>query len=149
MNNRMKPCMLSRRAGSEGFTLVELLMGCIIIAILAGIGIGSFFIVKENAYKVTLRHDLQNFVKAQMAYSIDHGRYLGAAGDFIEWGRPPSGTLAVPGFSFVPSEGVRVQIISGDGQDYRGTPPFIATARHKQSKIYYEYDFALGKTTER
>jgi prepilin-type N-terminal cleavage/methylation domain-containing protein len=141
--------MLSRRTGRGGFTLIELLMVFIIIAILAGIGIGSFHVVKKNAYKVTLQYDLRNFVKAQEAYTVDHGRYLGAAGDFIQWGRPPSGTLAVPDFSFVPSEDVRVEIISGDGQNYRGTPPFIATAKHAQSKIYYEYDFAVGKTTER
>jgi len=147
--NRTKPSMLPRCAGRGGFTLIELLMVCIIISILAGIGIGSFHVVTVNAYKVTLRHDLQNFVKAQETYTTDHGRYLGAAGDFIQWGRPPLGTLAVPDFSFVPSEGVRVEIISGDGQDYRGTPSFMATAKHTQLKIYYEYDFAVRKTTER
>jgi prepilin-type N-terminal cleavage/methylation domain-containing protein len=141
--------MLSRRAGREGFTFIELLMVCMVIGILAGIGIGSFHVVRVNAYKVTLRHDLQNFVKAQEAYTTDHGRYLGAAGDFIQWGRPPSGTLAVPDFNFRPSEGVRFEIIAGDGQDYRGTPPFMATAKHVHSKIYYEYDFAVRKTTER
>jgi len=147
--NRTKPSMLSRRAGREGFTLVELLMVCMVIAILAGIAIGSFLVVKENAYKVTLRHDLQNFVKAQEAYTTDHGRYLGAAGDFIKWGRPSLGTLAVPDFNFHPSEGVRVEIISGDGQDYGNTPPFVVTAKHALSKIYYEYDFSTRITTER
>ena len=147
--NRIKPSMLSRRAGREGFTLIELLLVLMIIGILAGIGIGSYRVVIVNACKVTLRHDLQNFVKAQEAYTTDHARYLGAAGDFIRWGRPPSGTLAVPDFSFVPSDGVRAEIISGDGQDYRGTPPFIATVKHAKIKIYYEYDFAVSKTTER
>ena len=141
--------MLSRRARRGGFTLIELMISAIIIAILAGIGIGLFHFVKESAYKVTMQHDLKNFAKAQAAYAADHGRYLGAAGDFIDCGPPLSGTLAVPNFPFVPSEGVRVQIISGDGQDYKGTPPFIVTAKHKQSKVYYEYDFAAGKTTER
>ena len=147
--NRTKPSMLSRRAGREGFTLIELLMVFLIIGILAGIGIGSYRVVVTNACKVTLRHDLQNFVKAQETYTINHGRYLGATGDFIQWGRPPSGTLVVPDFTFVPSEGVRVEIISGDGQDYRGTPPFMATAKHTKIKNYYEYDFAVSKTTER
>ncbi|MDO9229989.1 MAG: prepilin-type N-terminal cleavage/methylation domain-containing protein [Syntrophales bacterium] len=147
--NSTKPYMLSRRAGREGFTLIELLIAIMIIAILAGIAIGSFSVVKLSAYKVTLQHDLKNFIKAQEAYTSDHGRYLGAAGDFIKWGRPYSGTLAVPEFNFRPSEGVSVEIISGDGQDYMGTPPFIVTAKHEQSKIYYEYDFAVRKTTER
>jgi prepilin-type N-terminal cleavage/methylation domain-containing protein len=141
--------MLSRRAGREGFTLIELMISAIIIAILAGIGIGLFRFVKESAYKVTMQHDLKNFAKAQTAYAADHGRYLGAAGDFIDYGPPLSGTLAVPNFPFAPSEGVRIQIISGDGQDYKGTPPFIATAKHKQTKVYYVYDFATGRTTER
>jgi prepilin-type N-terminal cleavage/methylation domain-containing protein len=146
---RRKPSMLSRRAGRGGFTLIELLMVFLIIAILAGIAIGSYRVVTENARKVTLRHDLQSFVKAQETYTINHGRYLGGAGDFIQWGRPPSGTLVVPDFTFVPSEGVRVEIISGDGQDYSGTPHFMATVKHAQIKIYYEYDFAVSKTTER
>ena len=72
--NRTKPSMLSRRAGREGFTLIELLMVLMIIAILAGIGIGSYRVVIVNACKVTLRHDLQNFVKAQATYTINHGR---------------------------------------------------------------------------
>jgi prepilin-type N-terminal cleavage/methylation domain-containing protein len=149
ITNRKIPSMLSRHSGREGFTFIEVLMVCAIIGILAGIAIGSYQFIKEKAYKVTALHDLQAFAKAQEAYTTDHGRYLGAAGDFIQWGRPPSGTLAVPDFSFVPSDGVRVEITSGDGQDYTGTPPFRATSKHAQSKYYYEYDFAVGKTTER
>jgi prepilin-type N-terminal cleavage/methylation domain-containing protein len=144
---RMKP--LSRPAGKRGFTFIELLMVCMIISILAGIGIGAFHVVMAKAYIVTLKYDLQTFVKAQEAYTGEYGRYLGAAGDFIQWGRPPSGPLAVPGFPFAPSEGVRVEITSGDGQTYMGPPPFKAAARHERSNVYFEYDFSARITTER
>ncbi len=146
---RRKPSILSSPAGRKGFTFVELLMVCIIISILAGIGIGAFHVVMAKAYKVTLKHDLQNFVKAQEAYTAEYGRYLGAAGDFIQWGHPPSGTLAVPGFTFTPSEGVRVEITSGDGQTSMGPPVFKAAARHVRSNVYFEYDFSSRITTER
>ncbi len=59
MNNRTNPYMLSRRAGREGFTLIELMISAIIIAILAGISIGLFHFVKESAYRVTMQHDLK------------------------------------------------------------------------------------------
>jgi prepilin-type N-terminal cleavage/methylation domain-containing protein len=144
---RMKP--LSRPAGKRGFTFIEVLMVCMIISILAGIAIGAFHVIMAKAYKVTMKHDLQAFVKAQEAYTTEYGRYLGAAGDFIQWGRPPSGSLAVPGFPFTPSEGVRVEITSGDGQTYMGPPPFNAAVRHVRSNVHFEYDFSAGLTTER
>lgn len=131
----------------RGFTLVELMVVCLIISILVAIAIGSFQVVKQNAYKVTLRHDLQNFVKAQEAYSAGHGRYLGAAGDYIAAGKPPTGPLAVAGFIFAPSEGVRVEILSGGGQD--DSVPLRAAVRHLHASSYYEYDFATQKTTEK
>jgi prepilin-type N-terminal cleavage/methylation domain-containing protein len=140
---------LSRAAGQGGFTLVELMMVCIIISILAGIGIAAFNVFMERAYIVTMKHDLQTFVKAQEAYTFEHGRYLGTAGDFIQWGNPPSGPLAVPSFPFSPSKGVRVEITSGDGQTYMGPPPFKATARYAGSNVYFEYDFSTRITTER
>jgi prepilin-type N-terminal cleavage/methylation domain-containing protein len=146
--NRTNPFMSLRRTRRAGYTLIELLMTCTIIAILAGIAISSFQVVKEHAYKVTLQHDLHDFVNAQEAYATDHRRYLGAAGDLIQGGPPPSGSLMVQGFPFVPSAGVSVEIISGDGQDYMGSSPFVAIAKHPKLKVYYEYDFAVRKMME-
>jgi prepilin-type N-terminal cleavage/methylation domain-containing protein len=145
----VNPSCLSSPAGKRGFTFIELLVVLGIISILTGITVGAFHVFTARAYKVTLQHDLQNFAKVQENYTLEHGRYLGAAGDFIQWGRPPSGALAVSGFPFVPSEGVRVEITSGNGENYLGPPPFKATARHVKTNVYYEYDFATRKTTER
>jgi prepilin-type N-terminal cleavage/methylation domain-containing protein len=140
---------LFRPAGKRGFTFVELLVACIIISILAGLGIGAFHFVMAKAYKVTMKHDLQNFVKAQEAYTIQYGRYLGAAGDFIKWGSPPSGTLAIPDLPFTPSKWVRVEIVSGDGQTHNGPQPFKAIVKHERSKVYFEYDFSSRIITEK
>jgi prepilin-type N-terminal cleavage/methylation domain-containing protein len=135
-------------ARARGFTLVELMVVIVIIGILSGIAVSGFQVFVARAYKVTLQHDLQTFVKTQQAYLTEHGRYLGTAGNFILGGRPLSGSLVAPDFPFRPSEGVRVDITSGDGQEVKGPPSFKAAARHPRTKTYYEYDFLTGITTE-
>lgn len=139
----------SRPSTKRGFSFVELLVSVIILSILVGVAIGAFQIFIAKACKITMQHDLRDFIKAEGSYLIDHGHYLGAAGDFIQYGQPPSGTLAVPDFRFTPSEGVRIEITSGSGLNRYGPPTLKATVRHALSNVAYEYDFATGKTTER
>jgi hypothetical protein len=109
----------------------------------------GFKIVVARANRITLQHDLENFVKAQDIFRADHKYYLGKAGDFIEHGTPPSGKLAGPDLLFSPSEGVIVVITSGDGGNYIGTPAFKAMAKHNRSGYTYEYDFSTRTITER
>jgi prepilin-type N-terminal cleavage/methylation domain-containing protein len=140
---------LFRPTGKRGFTFVELLVACIILSILVGLGVGAFHFVIARAYKVTMKHDLQNFAKAQEAYTIQYGGYLGGAGDYIQWGSPPSGPLAVPDLPFTPSKWVRVEIVSGNGQTHVGPQPFKAVATHERSRVYFEYDFSSRIITEK
>ncbi|HVO65904.1 MAG TPA: hypothetical protein VMT12_05400 [Syntrophales bacterium] len=141
----------SRRiAGSGGFTLIELVTVIILFFIIVFIAVGAFQIYAKKAYKIIISHDLREFVRAQEDYFIDYNRYFGATGDFIESGHPPNGTLSRPEFRFEPSEGVRIEIISGDGaRPYNHDSPFKAEASHKKLKSQYIYDFSTHQTIER
>lgn len=141
--------LISRTPGKRGFTLIELLISVAIIMILAGIVAGGFQMFTARAYRITLKHDLRNFANAQSGYFASHsGYYLGVAGDYIEYGTPPTGTLAVDDLAFTPSKGVRIEISSGDGKNIAGPPPFKARASHARSHTTFEYDFTSGTITE-
>ena len=140
------PCRISDKGG---FTLIELMVVTIILSILAAIAIGVFNVYTKKAYKITILHDLKEFTKAEENYNIDYNRYLGTAGDFIEGGTPPTGTLNVPEFKFKPSDGVRIEIISGDGANPNNPgAPFKVQASHNKLKSKCIYDFSTSQTTE-
>ena len=88
--------MMSRRA----FTLIELLIVVVIIAILAAIAIPKFAYTKGAAYTARLRSDLRNLAAAQEGYLYQNGTY---APDII--------TLSP---SFVPSEGTTLTIVEAN-----------------------------------
>ena len=144
INGRFTPYRIS---GTHGFTFIELLVVIIVLGIIASIAVGTFQFYTKKAYKITIVHDLNSFVKAQHNYNIDYQRYFGATGDFIEAGNPPTGTLSIPEFKFKPSEGVRIEIISGDGANPNDPGfPFKAQASHKKSKAKCIYDFSTSQT---
>ena len=132
-----------------GFTIKQLMVDILLLIIIVVIVIVGFKLVMAKADRITLQHDLENFVKAQDIYRADHKCYLGKEGDFIEYGKPPKGTLAVPDFLFSPSENIKIVITSGNGNNYMGPPPFVAMVKQERSSYIYEYDFSTCQTTER
>ena len=135
--------------GNKGFTVTQLTTSILLLVLIVVIAIVGFKIFVAKAHRITLQHDLENFVKAQKIFMADYKHYLGEAGDFINYGKPPTGKLAVPDLLFSPSEGVMVVITSGSGKNYMGPPAFKAMAKHNQSGYTYEYDFSTGTITER
>jgi type II secretory pathway pseudopilin PulG len=140
---------LSYPEGKEGFTITQLAVSILLMVLIVAIAIVGFKIVVDRADKITLQHDLENFVKAQDIFRADHQHYLGKTGDFIMYGKPPAGSLAVSDLLFSPSEGIIVVITSGDGKNYIGPPAFKAMAKHSRSGYTYEYDFSTRQITER
>jgi hypothetical protein len=55
----------------------------------------------------------------------------------------------MPDFPFVPSPGVRIEIISGDGCRFEGPPAFKAVVSSHDLNHIYEYDFSTRQTSER
>jgi type II secretory pathway pseudopilin PulG len=132
-----------------GFTILNLMTSLAIMVIVLIIAIVGFTIFVAKANKIIMQHDVLNFVKMQEIYFIEKNFYHGTTGDYIKYGPPPSGPLATPDFPFVPSNGIKIEITSGDGHQYQGPPAFKAVVSHNSSKITYEYDFSTKQTTER
>lgn len=65
----------------RGFTIVELLIVIIVIAILAAITVVAYNGVQNRANDAAVQNDLKNFGKKMELFKIDNGTYP-AAGDF-------------------------------------------------------------------
>ena len=133
---------------SEALTLIELLIVILLIGLLVAIAVLSLYRYTSRAYDVTIRYDLNQFVKAEVGYFGENDEYLGTAGDFIVGGASGSGLdSAVLGFT--PSEGVKIEIISGDGAHPRTPPVFKAESSHENSSVTFIYDFSTDVMTRK
>lgn len=65
----------------EGFTLMELLIVMVIIAVLATIGLSHFWRVKDESLVSTVAHDLRNLATAQEDYFTTNYAYASAPTD--------------------------------------------------------------------
>jgi prepilin-type N-terminal cleavage/methylation domain-containing protein len=136
------------QSASRAFTFIELLIAIVIIVIITTIGSTGFKFYRSKAYEITVRHDLESFAKAEEVYRALYNVYLGAAGDFLDGGPPRSGTLDAAALLFSPSPGVRIEIVSGDGQHPNDSAPLKVRASHPEVKKKFVYNFFTQKTTE-
>lgn len=59
----------------SGFTLVELMVVVIILAVLLGIAIPVYFVLKERALESSTEAEMKNMVHAIELYKNDNGQY--------------------------------------------------------------------------
>lgn len=147
-SNNIRLATLRPIKETKAFTLVEMMVVIAIVGILAGIAIGGFQLYIKKAYNVTVKHDLKSFVGAQENYYAGHDRYNGSSGDYIQGGNPATGSLVSAEFGFKPSDGVKIEIISGNGANPQGPPAFTARADHEKATKRYTYDFSTSRMIE-
>jgi prepilin-type N-terminal cleavage/methylation domain-containing protein len=84
--------MRSRRAG---FTLIELMVVVVILAILATMAIPRFKNTKGKGHSAALRTDLRNFATAEESCFFSNGHYSTAL-DSLNWVGSPGVIITVP-----------------------------------------------------
>ncbi len=102
------------RAREAGFTLIELLAVAAGIGLLAAILIAAMPAARAAADAAVCRSNLRQLAAANMAYAVDHGRYVAAAADIegansIRW----HGTRG--GKDFDGAKGPLAEYIGGSG----------------------------------
>jgi prepilin-type N-terminal cleavage/methylation domain-containing protein len=103
------------RVCRKGFTLIEVLVVMVVLAILSGIAIARYLSTKEAAYVASMKADLRNFALYETNYHIDsQGTYF-------------SGSGAAQGF--VPSAGVTINATADPGPP----PTWHAVATHDKT----------------
>lgn len=71
---------MNKRA--NGFTIVELLVVIVVLAILAAITLVSYNGIQDKAKSTTIRSNLSNVAKQLTIYNIDNGKYPTLAAEF-------------------------------------------------------------------
>jgi prepilin-type N-terminal cleavage/methylation domain-containing protein len=103
------------RALKKGFTLIEVLVVMVVLAILSGIAIAQYLGTKDAAYVASMKADLRNFALYETNYHIDsQGAYF-------------SGNGAAQGF--VPTAGVTITATADVGPP----PTWHAVATHNKT----------------
>ena len=92
--------MLSKgKINSRGFTIVELLIVIVVIAILAAISIVAYNGIQDRARFTSYQTDLSNIRKAILMYYIDNGKYPVTPSDsWLGWDQA-TGDSFIPGLS--------------------------------------------------
>lgn len=85
----------------NGFTIVELLIVIVVIAILAAITIVAFNGIQNRANDSAVQGDLKNIAKLFEVYKVDNGRYPAGTSQLSGLGIKVTKTAYAPGFSAV------------------------------------------------
>jgi len=109
------------------FTIIDLLIVVIVIAILAALLVMNFRDTKEKAYIAAMMNDVRNFALANEQYFADHGAYASAE------------TLKMLGlFALSPD-------VETDSIDYTRGDGFFYRVRHKKTPVKCEIDYGQGR----
>jgi type IV pilus assembly protein PilA len=91
----------------EGFTLIELMVVVMIIAVLIAIAIPSFLGFRQSAQDRSAQSDVRNVLLAEKAYWLENGDYTETAADITAF--EPNADMTGG-----PADGVYVDLADGD-----------------------------------
>lgn len=91
----------------EGFTLIELMVVVMIIAVLIAIAIPSFLGFRKSAQDRSAQSELRNVLLAEKAFWLDNGDYTETAGDITAF--EPNAVVAAD-----PADGVALDLRDAD-----------------------------------
>ncbi len=77
----MTKAIRKRLAGSEGFTLIELMVVVMIIAVLIAIAIPSFLGFRKSAQDRAAQSEIRTVLLSEKAFWLENGDYTQTAGD--------------------------------------------------------------------
>lgn len=72
---------MGRKQGNRGFTIVELLIVVVVIAILAAITIISYRGIQGRAYDSSVASDIENYAKKIELFKVENGRIPSSKAD--------------------------------------------------------------------
>ena len=81
--------------GGQGFSLIELLVVMVIIAILAAIAIPIYINQRSKAWEATVQSDLYNAAIAQLTYFVDNKSFTGSLDDLLVRGYSQSENITL------------------------------------------------------
>ncbi|MEK7252021.1 MAG: prepilin-type N-terminal cleavage/methylation domain-containing protein [Actinomycetota bacterium] len=91
----------------EGFTLIELMVVVMIIAVLIAIAIPSFLGFRKSAQDRSAQSEVRNVLLSEKAYWLDNGNYTGTDADIIVF--EPNAVMAA-----LPADGVAIDLRDTD-----------------------------------
>lgn len=122
-------------ANKKGFTLIELMIVIVVIAILAAISIVAYNGIQTRAYDAQMRSDLSGAAKSLYIYYITDDAYPNSSA---------TGAKVEAKFSFSPV-GNNVILCANNADSDGG---FAIIARNpKGAKAWYKYESTTGQTT--
>jgi len=99
----MTKAIRKRLAGSEGFTLIELMVVVMIIAVLIAIAIPSFLGFRKSAQDRSAQSEIRNVLLSEKAFWLEDGDYTETAADITAL--EPNATIAAD-----PADGVYLDL---------------------------------------
>jgi len=136
---------VSSQAKSRGFTIVELLIVIVVIAILAAISIVAYNGIQSRARDAQRTQDMASIMKAMELYYIDNGKYPPSGGQ-----DSPNSSADVPagygsstayGYSYATNNSWLKTLRDGK---YLASAPIDPVNNDSQYYSYYVYNNGIG-----